>query len=271
MNILSYHENLERGTPDFPVEIYRVTENSPKYQMQTHWHKDFEIIHICEGEFDLILNERHVMLTKDQSVIIPGGIIHGARPIKCQYECMVFSPAIFYSSQRCRSLVKKNIHMPVVFDNNSDINHIFDCFWQQEQGFELSVVASLYKIASEIVRSRTDSFALPNAKIEKIKAAISMIEESYNQKLYLSDLSKICQMSTGYFSRYFKQVTGQSPFEYILTYRIEAACGMLSSGTKSITEVCFDSGFNDLSYFIHVFKKFKGVTPRDYMHLVNTQ
>ncbi len=271
MNILSYHENLQRGTPDFPIEIYRLSENSPKYQMQTHWHKDFEIIHISEGKFELTLNEKHIMLTKNQSVFVPGGIIHGGRPLDCTYECMVFSAAVLYSAQRCRSLIKKNIHTPVIYDNNADINFIFDTFLKQEQGFELLIIGMLYKIAGEIVHTHPDSIAIPNEKIEKIKAAISMIEENYSQKLYLSDLAEICQMSQSYFSRYFKQVTGQSPFEYILIHRIEAACEMLASTSKSITEVCFDSGFNDLSYFIHMFKKYKGITPRDYANIINKQ
>ena len=91
-----------------------------------------------------------------------------------------------------------------------------------------------------------------------------MIEENYASKVTLPDLAQACGLSPNYFCRYFKEITGQTPFEYITVYRIEAACEMLLAGEMSVTEVCFACGFNDLSYFIRIFKKIKGQTPRAY-------
>ena len=267
MNILSYHENLQRGTPDFPMEFFSISKNHPKYHMQSHWHKDFELIRITNGTFHLILNESHFTLKKGQSAVIPGGIIHGGEPENCTYECLVFSAGILYAVQKCRSLIKAYMQNPVIYSENSDIDIIFDCFQRQSPGFELSVISRLYAICGSIVENQPVTPIMPNEKLEKIKAAISMIEDNYSKKITLDDLASVCRMSPNYFSRFFKEITRQTPFEYIITYRIEAACEMLSGGAENITEVCYNCGFNDLSYFIHIFKKHKGMSPKTYAKL----
>ena len=267
MNILSYHENIQRGTPDFPVEMYSISQNHPKYLMQMHWHKDFEIIRILEGSFELTLNENRFTLCCGQSVIIPGGIIHGGEPADCRYECIVFSAGILYASQKCRSLVKNYMQSPVIYHSCADIDFIFNVFAEKPHGYELYVISMLYKLAGDIVKQHPDSIVIPNEKIEKIKAAITMIEENYSRKITLSELAEVCRMSPNYFSRFFKKITRQTPFEYIVTYRIEAACEMLSGGAENVTEVCYSCGFNDLSYFIHIFKEHKGMSPKAYARM----
>lgn len=270
MNILSYHENLQRGTPDFPMEFFHLSEHHPKYQMRTHWHKDFELIRITSGSFHLMLNEAHFTLTQGQSALIPGGIIHGGEPNNCEYQCLVFSAGILYAVQKCRSLVKAYLQTPIIYDKNHDIDSLFDLFAKKPTGFELSVISGLYKVAGDAVGAQPEAFVTPNEKLEKIKAAISMIEDNYSKKITLSELADVCRMSPNYFSRFFREITHQTPFEYITAYRIEAACEMLSGGTGSITEVCYNCGFNDLSYFIHIFKKHKGMSPKAYSKLFAT-
>lgn len=267
MNFLTYHENLQRGTPDFPMEFFSLSKNHPKYQMRTHWHKDFELIRIVSGSFKLTLNESQFTLTKGQSALLPGGIIHGGEPQDCHYHCLVFSAGILYAVQKCRSLIKAYMQTPVIYDKNDDIDAIFELFENQPTGFELSVIGRLYSLSASIVESRPEAPVMPNEKLEKIKAAISMIEENYSKKITLDELAEVCRMSPNYFSRFFKEITHQTPFEYIITYRIEAACEMLSGGSGNITDICYSCGFNDLSYFIHIFKKHKGISPKAYAKL----
>ena len=48
-----FHEILQRGTSDFPISYYFVNENSPRYHMQTHWHKDIEVIRVLSGRLNV--------------------------------------------------------------------------------------------------------------------------------------------------------------------------------------------------------------------------
>lgn len=261
----SYHERMQRGTPDFPLGVYIIDKTHPRYKMQMHWHKEFEIIRVTKGTLELVLNDNRITLTENQSVFIPGGIMHSADPLHCNYECLVFSPSVLYNVQVCRSLIKTHMQKTVVYNGNRNINSVFSVAKEKKRGYELEVIGLLYLIASEIVQKDDGCSVPPNEKLEKIKAAMMIIEENYTSKITLDELAASCRLSPNYFCRYFKEIVGQTPFEYITVYRIEAACEMLAAGGRNITDVCFACGFNDLSYFIHIFKKYKGVSPGGYL------
>ena len=53
--------------------------------------------------------------------------------------------------------------------------------------------------------------------------------------------------------------------EYLNFYRIEIACEQLLSTDLSVTDIAINCGFNDVSYFIKTFKKYKGITPKQYI------
>ena len=101
-------------------------------------------------------------------------------------------------------------------------------------------------------------------KITQYKTILAFIEEHYAEKITLDDLAGCVCMNKNYFCKFFCDLTQRSPMEYLNYYRIETACGQLLRSDKTITEVALDCGFSDVSYFIKVFKKYKGVTPSQY-------
>ena len=263
MNYL-YHERRRRGTDDFPLELYEIDISHPRYRMQAHWHREYEIIHVTEGTLYLTVNEKPLTLQASESVFIPGGVLHSAVPERCRYECLVFLPSVLYCVPRCRTLTKTKLQKTVRYRKHSGIAHMFAAMQEKGCGFEAAVIGELYLLAADMMQKNVGDTVQFNEKLEKVKAAMEMIEENYASKVTLPDLAQVCGLSPNYFCRYFKEITGQTPFEYITVYRIEAACEMLLAGEMSVTEVCFACGFNDLSYFIRIFKKIKGQTPRAY-------
>lgn len=59
-------------------------------------------------------------------------------------------------------------------------------------------------------------------------------------------------------------MTGVSPLQYVLHLRINYACRELQETRRGITEIAYDSGFEDSNYFSRTFRKFIGMTPREY-------
>lgn len=266
----SYHERMSRGTPEFPLELYEIDFTHPRYKMQMHWHKEFEIIRVIYGTLNLKLNEREFSVTTGQSVFVPSGVMHSAESENCRYECIVFSQSLLYNTGMCKSLVNSYMQKAVVYENNKNINIIFDAVKQKPRAYELCVSANLFGLSADIVKNDSGKPVAPNEKLEKIKPAMQMIEENFMTKITLEELADSCKLSTNYFCRYFKEIVGQTAFEYITEYRIKAACESFADGEKSVTNVCFSCGFNDLSYFIHIFKKHKGISPREYQKQVIT-
>ena len=71
-------------------------------------------------------------------------------------------------------------------------------------------------------------------------------------------------LSTSHFSRLFKQTIGQSPYQFLMTYRIEQAKKLLVNPHNLMIDVAMNCGFSDQAHFSRVFKKIEGVTPKKY-------
>ncbi len=82
------------------------------------------------------------------------------------------------------------------------------------------------------------------------------------RELSLKDLSQMVGMSPVAFSRFFKLRTGKTLSDYIIDIRLGYASRMLVDSNKTISEICFECGFNNLSNFNRIFKKKRNMTPK---------
>lgn len=97
-----------------------------------------------------------------------------------------------------------------------------------------------------------------------INIAKEYIEAHYHQELALEDVSREVNLSPHYFSRFFKEETGENFIDYLTQLRMNRAKTLLEAGQLSIKEICFKVGYNDPNYFSRIFKKFTSYSPSDY-------
>ena len=97
-----------------------------------------------------------------------------------------------------------------------------------------------------------------------IEKAEAFINRNYMKDISLDDISRYCNISSYYFSKLFKQETGENYVEYLSRVRIENAKKMLSESEASVKEISFSVGFSDPNYFSRAFKKYEGVSPTEY-------
>jgi len=93
------------------------------------------------------------------------------------------------------------------------------------------------------------------------------IRLNLKENISLKSLSEKACMSTASFYRFFKRELGMSPIEYVLSEKIKHAKKLLKNPGIQINEVCYLSGFEDTNYFIRLFKKHEGITPKQYQLL----
>ena len=140
MNYLKYKENKPRGTFNFPVEFYFITQEDSRYNMHYHWHTEIEIIRILEGEFPLILNEQIVYAKKNDIIFISPEVLHGGLPKNCVYECIVIDMGMFLNNNICTNYIKEMLDKKIIINydihKNESIkiylNNMFDCIKNDE-------------------------------------------------------------------------------------------------------------------------------------------
>ena len=97
-----------------------------------------------------------------------------------------------------------------------------------------------------------------------IEKALRFIEEHLDQDITLTRISNVCGMSKYHFARTFKAITGMTFKAHHNKRRIETAKNLLETRAMRVTDVCFEVGFNDVSYFNRVFRRFEGMSPLAY-------
>ena len=96
------------------------------------------------------------------------------------------------------------------------------------------------------------------------KQVLNYIALNYGDSILLEDMAAIADLSASHFSRLFKQTIGQSPYQFLMSYRIEQAKKMLDNPNALMIDIAMDCGFSDQAHFSRVFKKIEGLTPKQY-------
>lgn len=278
---MKHAEHMERkrhGSPDFPIKYYYVNEDHPQYIMPAHWHKEFEIIRILDGAFTVHLNNSEYYLEKGDILFVEGGCLHRGEPADSVYECFVFDPAILMRQQNdaAEKYISPIINMQISINHLVDrtdigiqqtVAELFTKVREQKPCYELEVYGLVFRLFAQMY---LQEYIVPSVKpIHNLQARtimelIDWIDKNSSEQMSLDTLAARAGLSKKYLCRIFKEYTSKTLVEYINELRIENACYELSVRGKNITEASYDSGFNDLSYFCKIFKRYKGITPKEY-------
>ena len=100
--------------------------------------------------------------------------------------------------------------------------------------------------------------------MDVLSKAVTFIKNNYMNKITLSDIAEHVFLSPTYFSKIFREETGQSPGAFITAIRIDASKRLLRDPSVSLITIPERTGFENQSYFTRVFKKEEGLTPGEY-------
>lgn len=93
---------------------------------------------------------------------------------------------------------------------------------------------------------------------------VTFVNQNYHQDITLNDAAREINLSYYYFSKFFREQTGQNFTDYLTATRMGKARELLLDQSVSVKEVCFKVGYNDPNYFSKIFKKVTGMTPSEF-------
>lgn len=281
MKYLDYNEQREQGTFNFPIAFYHQMPHSPRYYMPYHWHRHYEIIHILSGDFHLTLNNDTNTYHEGDVVFITNGTLHGGNPgdHACTYDCIVFDLQILMKDNHACAKTIQDItdHRIIINTLLSEVSprilpvvdRLTGALSSKKAGYEFMTQGFLYQLIGIILEEHLYEENVHDERsvghLNSIKNVLAYISENYYNNISLDSLAKIAGMNPKYFCRYFRSMTERTPIDYLNYYRIECACEMLSTKNISIKETAISCGFNDESYFIKTFHKYKGITPKQFV------
>lgn len=97
--------------------------------------------------------------------------------------------------------------------------------------------------------------------IQKIDIVYTFVRNNFDAPIALQDIASLVRMTIPALCRFFKKSTGKTVVQFINDYRISHACKLIYNEHESISNIAFESGFQNISNFNRVFKKITGMSP----------
>jgi YesN/AraC family two-component response regulator len=99
---------------------------------------------------------------------------------------------------------------------------------------------------------------------DKINTIFNYVKDNFQEQITLEEVAELVSMTVPSLCRYFKKITKKTFTKFVNEYRLVHASKLLAEKPISITEVCFESGFNNFSYFNKTFQEFTGKSASQY-------
>ncbi len=146
------------------------------------------------------------------------------------------------------------------------LRELHQIIMEEEKDFRKEEI--FFFLLEQLVEEYTEQ-AMPTenaGQSTEARAICEFLEKHYMENITLNDLCKLTGLSKYYLLRSFTKQKGISPYSYLETIRIDKAKKMLERGILPI-DVALQTGFTDQSHFSNFFKKFIGLTPKQYMNI----
>lgn len=256
-------------------EIHWHHKKRKRQETGKHRQDFYEICLVLDGVAKNEINGRNYYAYKNEIIFINKNIIHEIvstdEKISLKYIniafgelCMEHIKTIFPQFMVTAEIEKyvlqpEKVNSLINLYSNINLNLSY-----QEAVMEVELF--LYHMVKEILCANLAHNKMYPKWFENI---LERFEEVETLNMGVKYIFEISPYSKAYTIKQFKMFINESPSEYVNHRRIDYATYLLETSKTSITDICYEVGFNNIEYFDRVFKKYKGFTPLKYRQQIN--
>ncbi len=281
---LYLHKNTKSAAHSFICRYARV----PHLYNSWHYHRELELLYVIRGDGTRYLGDSIEPFFAGELVLVGSNVPHfwqsdphyfrGDESVYAELILTQFVPDLLGDGfelsefQGIRQLINR-AQQGITF-GPEPLERAVPLLWQLaevEAGSTrrmlllLQLLDVLATSADYRLLSKLGSQSLLNdASSVRLREVCKFVLENYLRPIRLAEVAAVANMSEKAFCRFFKNGTQKTLVQFITELRLSHACKLLLSGDHSVSEVCFASGFNNLSNFNRAFKRITGKTPRMY-------
>lgn len=266
MNVSQY-ENHKFRDSDLPIFFHldRISEESHKFWL--HWHENPELLFVIRGSGFVKIDDAVISAEAGCVIAINSNKIHhiSTTEPEISYYCLIIDKNFCdqYGFHVEDSYIQEKIIDPSLFES---LYRIVREMNEKKPYYKTAVMGEVLQILLRLFRSYLVEDVAENMQgknIDMVKNSITFIKKHCTENISVSDISDYIGYSKYYFCRTFKQVTGSTVNTYLNSLKMQQAYAFLKKDGLSVNETAVRCGFNDISYFTKIFKK--------YMHMLPSQ
>lgn len=247
-----------------------------------HWHDDIELIYVLRGVTHYEMANETIEIRAGEGIFVNSRQLHLIHPDKdedCELLCLIFHPIIICSTQH----ITDNYVKPLI--DNKDIQYVhlkstvlwhkrilddiseMEKFCSDDRG-HMKVMKLVFDLWEQLYDNLTDNCGVEESRINQdlscLKNMVSYIHKNYRNKVTLADICQAGNVGKSKCTLLFAKYSNVSPMEYVKNYRIEQGARLLTLSDMQITEIAYEVGFADASYFSKAFSEKIGISPIKY-------
>ncbi|WP_288244167.1 AraC family transcriptional regulator [uncultured Chryseobacterium sp.] len=246
-----------------------------------HYHPEVELIFVCKGSGKRQIGSNISYFSDGDLVLIGSNLPHCGltnENTNNDYEMVIqFKPDFLGENiwetpemQRISALLEKS-KAGIVFEENIK-KTVGKKIADMHEMSSLNKLLTFLEILDEL--ATTQEYRILNAgkyylqtqveDNERINHIFNYVKDHFKEQISLEEIADLANMKVPSFCRYFKKITNKTFTQFVNEYRITHSLKLLAEQPLSITEVCFESGFNNFSYFNKTFKEYIKKSPSQY-------
>lgn len=228
----------------------------------------YQVIYCMNGSGMLKVHEEKFLITSQQVFILYPDEKHEYYPVEEPWEThwVIMDGEHVQNMFRALGFTKS---MVLYLHNSFGLNEL----WRQiiveaktqysNNGYQCSALAYSFMIALKNITS-VELPVIKEKKVSKLNVVLKYIDQHFGENITLDELAGVIDVSPQYLCRLFHAYLNIRPFEYITKRRIQEAKILLIESKLTETEISSSCGFNSLSYFCSLFKKYEFITPTEF-------
>lgn len=276
----SQMEQIEGLKPEYPYTLHRI--NLDDTVIPWHWHQELEFIYVLEGKVKLKTSARSYSFGENEAFFMNTNTLCALENVNhCRLESHLFDK--IFLGGHFRSVFETKYLNPVLQNNKIDVVIIRGETENQKRMLKKlqqlgilqnkadvefqtrSILSEIWLLLLEEIKNMDEQDVMANTQNqERLMTMLSFIHENYSKKLNLAEIAQSASVSKRECLRCFQNGIHESPFDYLIGYRIECAKKLLRSTDMPITEIALETGFSNNAYFSKIFRRECGETPRKY-------
>ena len=278
-------DNVHREiTPLKENDCFLIFErHKTEFNFPIHFHPEYEINYIAGAKGAKRIIGDHIGVISDCELVLVGpNLYHCWENYQNKGDLFNEITIQFPRDLFGDTLLDKNILTPVrnllnhsqrgILFTEATFKHVQDKILtlNRKQGFDsfLELQSLLFDLASSRDQKLLTNISFQRTNdyhnSEKIEKVYNFIKENYRRKIKLEDAAGLLNMSIVSFCRFIKQRTGNSFIDFVNEIRLGYATRSLIETNKSVSEICYECGFNNISNFNRIFKKKQGSSPTEF-------
>lgn len=251
--------------------------SSCNYKLSQHYEHTYQVLFVLAGKILYHVGEKRYEVSKGGIIVLNTLEEHTLEVLDYPYERYIIqiNPTFFQHEVKYPEIISIFIKRPADFSHQLSLtesvwNYLYELVLEMEKEYlgkrkfwEMYIGSDLRKMFITIFREYADSLSEMKigAGVAIAYKVLNYLDHRYTEDISVDSIASALFLNKHYIAHVFKDETGYSPMDYVISLRMNRAKALLTETDKNISEIAMECGYKDFTYFSKQFKKHTNLSP----------